>query len=179
MLAAVGEQSTALLDPAILLVEAKGLVVATFLAVVTSVLASVFGTVGKLSKQIDELRDKLDCLLGRFEALPNKFDASAVNVSDSRGVCWPALTGFAPSPISGESPHVLVQHGEPHLGGLVAGVRLRLLRDYITEAMCKNLTLRVKRTGMKWDPDNAAAVTNLVALRESGQWNVWWTPSAA
>ena len=48
-----------------------------------------------------------------------------------------------------------------------------------TEAMCKNLTLRLKRTGMKWDPDNAAAIMNLVALRESGQWNQWWTRSAA
>ena len=80
--------------------------------------------------------------------------------------------------------------------------RLRLLRDYIaqrwemvdyrralargwdigsgpTEAMCKNLTLRLKRTGMKWDPANAAAIMNLVALRESGQWDTWWTRSAA
>ena len=48
-----------------------------------------------------------------------------------------------------------------------------------TEAMCKNLTLRIKRTGMKWDPDNAAAVMNLVALRESGQWNQWWNRLAA
>lgn len=48
-----------------------------------------------------------------------------------------------------------------------------------TEAMCKNLTLRLKRTGMKWDPPNAAAVMNLVALRESGQWDAWWTSSAA
>ena len=80
--------------------------------------------------------------------------------------------------------------------------RLQLLRDYIaqrwemvdyrgalargwdigsgpTEAMCKNLTLRLKRTGMKWDPANAAAVMNLVALRESGQWRSWWTHAAA
>ncbi len=48
-----------------------------------------------------------------------------------------------------------------------------------TEAMCKNLTLRLKRTGMKWDPSNAAAVMNLVTLRESGQWDAWWTRSAA
>ena len=48
-----------------------------------------------------------------------------------------------------------------------------------TEAMCKNLTLRLKRTGMKWDPDNAAAMMNLVALRESGQWNQWWDRLAA
>ncbi len=48
-----------------------------------------------------------------------------------------------------------------------------------TEAMCKNLTLRLKRTGMKWDPSNAAADMNLVGLRESGQWDRWWTRSAA
>lgn len=80
--------------------------------------------------------------------------------------------------------------------------RLRLLRDYLTErwemvdyrralargwdigsgpteAMCKNLTLRLKRTGMKWNPPNAAAVMNLVALRESDQWDQWWACTAA
>jgi len=46
-----------------------------------------------------------------------------------------------------------------------------------TEATCKNLTLRLKRTGMKWDVDNAAAVMNLVALRESGQWADYWENS--
>jgi len=74
---------------------------------------------------------------------------------------------------------------------------LRLLRNYIverwemveypaalakgwdigsgpTEAMCKNLTLRLKRTGMKWDTDNAAALMNLVAIREGGQWEQHW-----
>lgn len=43
-----------------------------------------------------------------------------------------------------------------------------------TEAACKNLTLRLKRTGMKWDTDNASAIMNLVALRESGQWDNYW-----
>jgi hypothetical protein len=38
-----------------------------------------------------------------------------------------------------------------------------------TEAMCKNLTLRLKRPGMKWDPDHAGAMMNLIALYESGQ----------
>jgi len=38
-----------------------------------------------------------------------------------------------------------------------------------TEAMCKNLTLRLKRPGMKWDPDHAGAMMNLIALHESGQ----------
>jgi len=43
-----------------------------------------------------------------------------------------------------------------------------------TEAMCKNLTLRLKRPGMKWDADHAAVVMNLIALRESGQWAQYW-----
>lgn len=69
---------------------------------------------------------------------------------------------------------------------------LRLLREYIvsrldmldyrtalangwdigsgpTEAMCKNLTLRMKRPGMKWDAEHAGAMMNLIALYESGQ----------
>ncbi len=80
--------------------------------------------------------------------------------------------------------------------------RLRVLREYITarwemveypkalsqgwdigsgptEAMCKNLTLRLKRTGMKWDPANAEALMTLAALRESGQWDRWWQSAAA
>ena len=36
--------------------------------------------------------------------------------------------------------------------------------------MCRNLTLRLKRSGMKWDTDNAAALMNLVAIRESARW---------
>jgi hypothetical protein len=43
-----------------------------------------------------------------------------------------------------------------------------------TEAACKTLTLRLKRPGMKWDDDNAAAVMNLIAMRESGQWDSYW-----
>ncbi len=49
----------------------------------------------------------------------------------------------------------------------------------ITEAMCKNLTLRLKRTGMKRDPANAEALMTLAALRESGQWDRWWQSAAA
>ncbi len=37
-----------------------------------------------------------------------------------------------------------------------------------TEVTCKNLTLRLKRPSIKWDVDHAAALMNLVALRESG-----------
>ena len=36
-----------------------------------------------------------------------------------------------------------------------------------TEARCKNLTLRLKRPGMKWNRDHAAGVMNLIALHES------------
>lgn len=43
-----------------------------------------------------------------------------------------------------------------------------------TEAMCKNLTLRLKRTGMKWDVDHAAGLMNLIALRENRQWSAYW-----
>ena len=43
-----------------------------------------------------------------------------------------------------------------------------------TEAMCKNLTLRLKRPGMRWDRDHAAGVMNLIALRESRQWDSYW-----
>ena len=43
-----------------------------------------------------------------------------------------------------------------------------------TEAACKNLTLRLKRTGMKWDTDNAAGMMSLIAIRESGQWASYW-----
>lgn len=47
-----------------------------------------------------------------------------------------------------------------------------------TEATCKTLTLRLKRPGMKWDRDNAAAMMNLLALRESGQWDIYWDREA-
>lgn len=43
-----------------------------------------------------------------------------------------------------------------------------------TEAMCKNLTLRLKRTGMKWDADHAAGLMGLIALREGRQWAAYW-----
>lgn len=47
-----------------------------------------------------------------------------------------------------------------------------------TEATCKTLTLRIKRPGMRWDRDNAVAVMNLVAMRESGQWETYWDQAA-
>jgi hypothetical protein len=42
------------------------------------------------------------------------------------------------------------------------------------EAMCKNLTLRLKRPGMKWDRDHAGAMMNLIAMYESGQAQTYW-----
>ncbi len=44
-----------------------------------------------------------------------------------------------------------------------------------TEAMCKTLTLRLKRPGMKWDRDHAAGMMNLQAMYESGQAAAYWT----
>ncbi len=79
--------------------------------------------------------------------------------------------------------------------------QLRLLKDYVlkrfemldyrtalargwdigsgpTEAMCKTLTLRRKRPGMKWDADHAAAMMNLLAMSESNQHRQWWAMQA-
>ena len=47
-----------------------------------------------------------------------------------------------------------------------------------TEAMCKTLTLRLKRPGMKWDRDHAAAMMNLTALYDSGQAKDYWANAA-
>jgi ribosome-associated translation inhibitor RaiA len=47
-----------------------------------------------------------------------------------------------------------------------------------TEAMCKNLTLRLKRPGMKWDRDHAGAMMNLIGLYESGQAKAYWAAAA-
>jgi len=47
-----------------------------------------------------------------------------------------------------------------------------------TEAMCKNLTLRLKRPGMKWDRDHAGAMMNLISMYESGQAKAYWAAAA-
>lgn len=47
-----------------------------------------------------------------------------------------------------------------------------------TEAMCKSLTLRLKRPGMKWDRDHAGTMMNLIALYESGQAKAHWAAAA-
>jgi ribosomal protein S15P/S13E len=47
-----------------------------------------------------------------------------------------------------------------------------------TEAECKTLTMRLRGPGMKWDRDHAAGMMNLIALRESGQWEPYWKQAA-
>lgn len=47
-----------------------------------------------------------------------------------------------------------------------------------TEAMCKTLTLRLKRPGMKWDRDHAAGMMSLTALYDSGQAKAYWAHAA-
>lgn len=44
-----------------------------------------------------------------------------------------------------------------------------------TEAMCKNLTLRLKHSGMKWDATNASNFMNLISLYEIRQVTAYWT----
>jgi hypothetical protein len=48
-----------------------------------------------------------------------------------------------------------------------------------TEAMCKNLTLRLKQSGMKWDAENAAHLMTVIALYENGQAPAYWKKHAA
>lgn len=47
-----------------------------------------------------------------------------------------------------------------------------------TEATGKNLALRVRGVGMKWDPHHAADLMNLKALYESGQAPAYWAQAA-
>ena len=47
-----------------------------------------------------------------------------------------------------------------------------------TEAAGKNLALRLRGVGMKWDPQHAADLMNLKALYESGQAPDYWAKSA-
>jgi len=43
-----------------------------------------------------------------------------------------------------------------------------------TEAACKTLPARLKRSGMRWDSDNAEAIAQLQALHQNKQWNPYW-----
>jgi hypothetical protein len=44
-----------------------------------------------------------------------------------------------------------------------------------TEAACKTLPARLKRSGMRWDTPNADALANLLALHDNQQWQAYWT----
>lgn len=48
-----------------------------------------------------------------------------------------------------------------------------------TEAMCKNLTLRLKQSGMKWDAPNAAHMMAIIALYENNQAPSFWAKRVA
>lgn len=42
-----------------------------------------------------------------------------------------------------------------------------------TESMCKALTQRLKRRGMRWDSDNAEAIMALETLEQTDRWAAW------
>jgi hypothetical protein len=44
-----------------------------------------------------------------------------------------------------------------------------------TEARCKTSTSRLKRSSQRGNGPHAEAVASLTNLRDSGQWNVYWT----
>jgi hypothetical protein len=44
-----------------------------------------------------------------------------------------------------------------------------------TEARCKTSTSRLKRSGQRWDRRSAEQVAALANLRDSGQWNGYWS----
>ncbi len=44
-----------------------------------------------------------------------------------------------------------------------------------TESMCKALSRRLKGIGMRWKPDNAAAMATLEALHQSNGWRRYWS----
>lgn len=47
-----------------------------------------------------------------------------------------------------------------------------------TESRCKTSTSRLKGRGRRWNGANAEAISSLTALKDSGQWNLYWpTPS--
>ena len=48
-----------------------------------------------------------------------------------------------------------------------------------TEAQCKTLTARLKGSGMRWDPPNAAAMLALSGLADSDEWSAYWHSQGA
>jgi hypothetical protein len=43
-----------------------------------------------------------------------------------------------------------------------------------TEAQCKTMTARLKGSGMRWNPANAAAMLALSGLADSDEWSAYW-----
>ena len=48
-----------------------------------------------------------------------------------------------------------------------------------TEAQCKTMTARLKGSGMRWDPPNAAAMLALTGLMDSDEWSPYWRGQGA
>ena len=49
-----------------------------------------------------------------------------------------------------------------------------------TEARCRTSTARLKRSGARWDRPNAESISALTNLRDSDQWQIYWsTPETA
>jgi hypothetical protein len=48
-----------------------------------------------------------------------------------------------------------------------------------TEARCKTSTSRLKRSGQRWDRHSAELVAALTTLRDSGQWDGYWSTRSA
>jgi hypothetical protein len=48
-----------------------------------------------------------------------------------------------------------------------------------TEARCKTSTARLKRSGQRWDRRSAEQVAALANLRDSGQWDAYWSSRLA
>ncbi|REJ71487.1 MAG: hypothetical protein DWQ29_23495 [Planctomycetota bacterium] len=48
-----------------------------------------------------------------------------------------------------------------------------------TESRCKTTTQRLKGRGRRWDRRNAEAVAALTTLKDSRQWQAYWTTPAA
>jgi len=48
-----------------------------------------------------------------------------------------------------------------------------------TEARCKTSTSRLKRSGQRWDRRSAEQIAALGNLRDSGQWDAYWSSRVA
>ena len=48
-----------------------------------------------------------------------------------------------------------------------------------TESLCGTLTDRLKRSGMRWDKDNAESMMALASMYRRGQWQRYWASRRA